>query len=45
LDKYQRVWKNSGSKNKGIVAVARKLAVRIRAVELSKTPYVLGVID
>ncbi|MFC1475856.1 IS110 family transposase [Candidatus Zixiibacteriota bacterium] len=44
LHKFQRVWKNSGSKKKAIVAVARKLAVRIRAVELSHTPYSLGVI-
>lgn len=45
LDKYQRVLKNSGSKNKGIVAVARKLAVRMRAVELSKQPYCLAIIE
>ncbi len=44
LDKFQRVWKNSGSKKKAIVAVARKLAVRMRALELSHTPYCLGVI-
>jgi transposase len=44
LDKFHRVWKNSGSKKKAIVAVARKLAVRMRAVELSRTPYSLGVI-
>jgi transposase len=45
LNKFQRVWKNSGSKKKGIVAVARKLAVRIRALELSKQPYAIGVIE
>ena len=43
--KFQRVWKNSGSKKKGIVAVARKLAVRIRAVELSGRPYAVAVIE
>ncbi len=45
LDKYDRVLKNSGSKNKAIVAVARKLAVRMRAVELSGEPYCLAVIE
>ena len=45
LDKFQRVWKNSGSKKKAIVAVARKLAVRIRALEISKQPYVVGVLE
>ena len=45
LHKYQSVWNNSGSKKKAIVAVARKLAVRIRAVELSGQPYAIGVIE
>ena len=45
LDKYQRVVKNSGSKKKGIVAVARKLAVRMRAVELANKPYCAGIIE
>jgi len=45
LHKYQSVWKNSGSKKKAIVAVARKLAVRIRAVELSGQPYTISVIE
>jgi transposase len=45
LDKFQRVWKNSGSKKKAIVAVARKLAVRIRALEISKQPYVVGMLE
>ena len=45
LAKYRAVWKNSGSKKKAIVAVARKLTVRIRAVETLKTPYVIGVIE
>lgn len=45
LDKYNRVVKNSGSKKKAIVAVARKLAVRMRAVELSKQPYCVAVIE
>ncbi len=45
LHKFQSVWRNSGSKKKAIVAVARKLAVRIRAVELSQQPYSIGVIE
>jgi len=45
LDKFNRVWRNSGSKKKAIVAVARVLAVRLRAVELSGLPYCLGVIE
>ena len=45
LDKFRRVWRNSGSKKKAIVAVARKLALRIRAVELSGQPYCISVIE
>lgn len=45
LHKYLTVWKNSGSKKKAIVAVARKLAVRMRAIELTKEPYCIGVIE
>jgi len=44
LDKYQRVWRNAGSKKKAIVAVARTLVVRMRAVELAGQPYTPGVI-
>ena len=44
LDKFDRVWKNSESKKKAIVAVARKLAVWMRAIEVLKQPYVVGVI-
>jgi transposase len=40
---FQRVWKNSGSKKKAIVAVARKLAVRIRAIEIADQSYSLSV--
>jgi len=45
LTKYHQVWKNSGSKKKAIVAVARKLAVRMRALEVTGIPYCLGVIE
>lgn len=44
LSKFHAVWRNSGSKKKAIVAVARKLAVRMRAVELSGQPYSVAVI-
>jgi len=44
-DKFQRVRRNSGSTKKAIVAVARKLAVRMRALEITKTPYCTGVIE
>jgi len=44
LAKFQAVWRNTGSKKKAIVAVARKLAVRLRAIELSHQPYCVGVI-
>jgi len=44
LGKFTTVWKNSGSKKKAIVAVARKLAVRMRAVELSGQQYEIAVI-
>lgn len=45
LHKYRAVWKNSGSKKKAIVAVARKLAVRMRALEWTNKPYCIGVIE
>lgn len=45
LSKFRAVWRNSGSKKKAIVAVARKLAVRMRAVELSGQSYCAGVIE
>ena len=44
LDKYKRVWGNSGSKKKAVVAVARKLAVRMWALETTRQSYVIGVI-
>ena len=45
LSKFNTVWRNSGKQKKAIVAVARKLAVRMRAVELSGEPYNVGVIE
>ncbi|MBF0433574.1 MAG: IS110 family transposase [Fibrobacteria bacterium] len=45
LEKFNAVWKSSGKKNVAIVAVARKLAVRLRGLVLSDKPYVLGLIE
>lgn len=45
LDKFRRVLRNCGSKKKAIVAVARKLAMRLRRILLSKEPYVVGVVE
>ena len=44
-EKFNAVRNNSGSKKKAIVAVARKLAVRMRALELVNQPYCVGVIE
>ena len=45
LDKFRRVLRNCGSKKKAIVAVARKLALRLRRALLSGEPYVAGVVE
>jgi transposase len=45
LNKFQKVRHNSGSKKKAIVAVARKLVVRLRAVELDNINYCPGIIE
>ena len=45
LHKFMTVWKNSGSKKKAAVAVARKLAVRMWAIEIQQTPYCIGVAE
>lgn len=45
LKKYNAVAHNSGSGKKAIVAVARKLALRIRTLLILNQPYVLGVIE
>ena len=44
LEKFRRVLRNCGSKKKAIVAVARKLALRLRKVLLSREPYAIGVL-
>ncbi len=46
LRKYQMVMKNTGNnKKKAIVAVARILALRMRAMELNNEKYIIGVIE
>jgi hypothetical protein len=45
LEKFRRVLRNCGSKKKAIVAVARKLALRLRRLLLSKEMYVIGVVE
>lgn len=45
LDKYRRVFRNCGSKKKAIVAVARKLALRLRRILSTGEPYVVGIVE
>jgi len=45
LEKFWLVLRNCGSKKKAIVAVARKLALRLRRLLLSKEPYIIGVVE
>lgn len=45
LDKFRRVFRHCGSKKKAIVAVARKLAMRLRRILLNDEPYVVGVVE
>lgn len=45
LEKFNRVVRSSGSKKKAIVAVARKLAIRLRALLIQDVEYQLGVIE
>ncbi|MFH0920516.1 MAG: hypothetical protein V1913_09150 [Fibrobacterota bacterium] len=43
LNIEQEIYSRTSSKKKAIVAVARKLAVRLRTLAVTKTPYQLGV--
>ena len=45
LDKFRAVWRNSGSKKKAVVAVARKIAVRLWALEITRKPYCIGIVE
>lgn len=44
LAAFQRIWRNTGSKKKAIVAIARKLVVRIWTCLHTKTEYVIAVV-
>jgi transposase len=44
LDKYRAVSRNSGSKKKAIVSVARKLAVRLWSLEKNHELYCVGIV-
>ena len=44
-EKYSRIWRNSGSKKKAIVAVARKMVIRMRAIMLSGEKYEIGLVE
>jgi transposase len=45
LVKFRMVLSHCGSKKKAIVAVARKLALRLRRVLLSREPYVVSLVE
>lgn len=45
LEKFRRVLRSSGSKKIAIVAVARKLAIRLRALLIQQRQYQLGIIE
>jgi transposase len=45
LGKYNAVAQNTGSGKKAIVAVARKLALRIRSLLIMNQPYLIGVVE
>ena len=45
LEKFNNVYKHCGSKKKAIVAVARKMGIRLRALLLTGQPYVVGVLE
>ena len=42
---FQHIAKNTGSKKKAIIAVARKLVVRLRSCVIQDVPYQIGVIQ
>lgn len=45
LNKFNSVTHNTGSVKKAIVAVARKLALRIRALLIAQQPYAVGIVE
>ena len=42
LDKFERVYKKSGKKQKAIVAVARKLMMKVYAITEKEEEYVIN---
>ena len=42
LDKFERVYRSSGSKQKAIVAVARKLMTKLYAVIIKEEQYIIN---
>ncbi|MCP4969161.1 MAG: hypothetical protein GY932_01040, partial [Arcobacter sp.] len=42
LNKFEKVYKSSGCKQKAIVAVARKLMVKIHAITVKEEDYVVN---
>jgi transposase len=44
LEKFNSVASHTGSRKKAIVAVARKLAIRLRSLVILQTPYVIGIV-
>ena len=45
LEKFTSVYRSSGSKKKAIVAFARKLSVRIRALEVNNDSYLIDAVE
>lgn len=45
LEAYQRIAKNTASKKKAIVAIARKMVVRLWTCVHTKTEYAIGVVE
>ena len=45
LDKFRRVSRNNKIRKIAITAVARMLAMRIRAVLLKEEPYIIGLVE
>jgi transposase len=44
-NKFQRVYRRCRSRKKAIVAVARKLAIRLRALLLNRQAYMFGTVE
>lgn len=42
MDKFDKVYRNSGRKQKAIVAVARKLMMKIHTITIKEEDYVIN---